>query len=315
MIEELRTFLTVSAVGSIQGATRHLPLTQSAITRQIQRLESELGCTLLDRSVKPPRLTRDGEEVRTRGKLLVEEVEAFRTSFDPAAEPEGLLRLGIAHAALDWRGSSAIARAIVQLTRVYPKVTVRLSAGWTPRLVASVLDGGLDAALVLGRTGAPWPASTTAVPIASDMLVGVALPTLGVSRRTSFVDLFDRPWVLNPDGCGYRALLGALAASRQRSIYVVAEVQGASLQRELVLAGLGIGLVPESVARSWMSQRPAGNDLVIVRSKDEPLAVTAALISTDTAQRLARPIEAMGAALIDVFAGRAPDRAKHPVTS
>jgi DNA-binding transcriptional LysR family regulator len=305
MIDELRTFLTVSTVGSIQGATRHLPLTQSAITRQIQRLEGELRCTLLDRSVKPPRLTRDGEEVRARGKLLIEEVEAFRTSFDPAAEPEGLLRLGIAHAALDWRGSSAIAHAIVQLTRVYPKVTVRLSAGWTPRLLADVLDGSLDAALVLGRTGAPWPASATAVPIARDMLVGVAPRALDVSRRTSFVDLFDRPWVLNPDGCGYRALLGARAASMQRSIHVVAEVQGASLQRELVLAGLGIGLVPEAVARAWMSQRPGGNDLIIIRPKDEPFAVTAALISTETTQRLGRPIEAMGSALIDVFARHA----------
>src|SRR5215475_8974528 len=128
MIEELRTFLTVSSVGSIQGASRHLPLTQSAITRQVQRLESELRCTLLDRSVKPPRLTRDGEEVRARGKFLIEEIEAFKTSFDPEAEPEGLLRLGIAHAALDWRGSSAIAQAIVGVTRIYPKVTVRLSA-------------------------------------------------------------------------------------------------------------------------------------------------------------------------------------------
>ena len=305
MIDELRTFLTVSTVGSIHGATRHLPLTQSAITRQIQRLESELRCTLLDRSVKPPRLTRDGEEVRARGKLLIEEVAAFRASFDPAAEPEGLLRLGIAHAALDWRGSSAIARATVQLTRAYPKVTVRLSAGWTQRLLSDVLDGNLDAALVLGRTGAPWPANATATPVARDALVAVAPRALGVSRRTAFVGLFDRPWVLNPDGCGYRALLVTLAASMRRPIRVVAEVQGASLQRELVLAGLGIGLVPETVARSWMAQKPGERDLIIVRPKSAPFAITAALISTETTQRLGRPIEAMGSALTNIFAGRA----------
>ena len=174
MIEELRTFLAVATVGSIQGAARQLPLTQSAITRQIQRLESELRCTLLDRSAKPPRLTRDGEEVRARGKFLIEEVEAFRTGFDPAAEPEGLLRLGVAHAALDWHGSSTVARATVHMTRNYPKVTVRLSAGWTPPLLANVHGGSLDAALVLGRTGNAWPANSIAVPIADDVLVAVA---------------------------------------------------------------------------------------------------------------------------------------------
>lgn len=303
MIDELRTFLAVATVGSIQGAARQLPLTQSAITRQIQRLESELRCTLLDRSAKPPRLTRDGEEVRARGKLLIEEVEAFRTGFDPAAEPEGLLRLGVAHAALDWHGSSTVARATVHMTRNYPKVTVRLSAGWTPPLLANVLGGSLDAALVLGRTGNAWPANSIAVPIADDVLVAVAPRALGVSRRTPFLDLLDRPWVLNPDGCGYRTLLGTFAGSRQRPIHVVAEVQGASLQRELVIAGLGIGFVPEAVARAWISQRPRG-DLIIVKPQGKPFAVTLALVSTEVTQRLARPVQAMGSALINIFERR-----------
>ena len=301
MLNELRTFLAVSHVGSIQGATRHVPLTQSAITRQIQRLEGELRCTLFDRSMKPPRLTRDGEEARARGKLLIDQVEAFTTSFNPAAEPEGLMRLGIAYATLDWRGSSAIARAIMELTRMHPKVTVRLSADSTPRLLAAVIDGGLDAALVLAKTGAPWPAGTRAAPIANDQLVAVAPRSLRVNTRTPFEALFDRPWVLNPDGCGYRALLVSLAATMRRQIHVVAEVQGASLQRELVVAGLGVGLVPEAIARAWMSQKPVTKDLVAIRPKDAPFSITAAVVSTETTQRLCRPIETMNSALIEFF--------------
>jgi DNA-binding transcriptional LysR family regulator len=205
---------------------------------------------------------------------------------------------------LDWRGSSAIARAVVELTRAYPKVTVRVSAGWTPRLIAEVLDGTLDAALVLGRTGAPWPADVTASPIAGDQLVAVAPRSLAVSRRTSFTDLFDQPWILNPDGCGYRSLLISLATSMRRAVHVVAEVQGASLQHELVAAGLGIGLIPEAVARTWVSLRPEGGTLVIVKPKGEPFAITAAVISTATTRRLGRPIEALCSALSNVFAPR-----------
>jgi DNA-binding transcriptional LysR family regulator len=302
MIEELRTFLTVSAVGSIQGASRHLPLTQSAITRQIQRLEEELGCVLLDRAVKPPRLTRDGEEVRARGKALIDEVEAFKESFDPVAQPEGLLRLGVAHAALDWRGSNAIAHAVVGMTRVYPKVSVRLSAGWTPRLLSDVSDGALDAALVIGRFGGAWPPGATVSQIAADQLVAVAHRSLCVGRVPAFADLFDRPWVLNPDGCGYRTLLVSLAASMKRDIRVIAEVQGASLQHDLVAAGIGVGLIPERIARAWQSHNRSGKRLVVVKPKGRPFDITATLISTATTQRLRQPIEAIRSALTDAFA-------------
>lgn len=301
MINELRTFLAVSTAGSIQRATRNLPLTQSAITRQIQRLESELGCLLLDRSVKPPRLTRDGEQVRIRGKLLIDDVQAFKQSFDPTAEPEGMLRLGVAHAAMDWRGSHAIADAVMDLTRVFPKVTVRLSAGSTPRLISDFDEGSFDAVLVLARTGAPRPNGVTVSPISNDELVAVASRTLNVNQRTSFTELFERPWILNPDGCGYRSLLVSLAASMRRTINIIAEVQGASLQRELVAAGLGIGLVPLSLARSWTSPQPTRSDLVVVKPKGEPFAVTVVLMSNVTTKRLSRPIERMVPAFTKVF--------------
>jgi DNA-binding transcriptional LysR family regulator len=304
MIEELRTFLAVSAAGSIQKAARHLPLTQSAITRQIQRLENELGCLLLDRSVKPPRMTRDGEQARIRGKSLVDEVEAFKERFDPTAEPEGMLRFGIAHAALDWRGSRAVAEAIMNLTRIHPKVTAHLSAGWTPRLNADLNDGSFDAVLVLGRSQAAWPAGANVSLISSDKLVAVAPRSLCVNRLTSFAELFERPWILNPDGCGYRSLLVSLAASMQRTIRIIAEVQGASLQRELVAAGLGVGLVPECIARTWTSHDPTKDDLVLVKPKGEAFAVTAALISNVTTQRLRRPIETMASALTKAFGRR-----------
>jgi DNA-binding transcriptional LysR family regulator len=304
MIEELRTFLTVSTVGSIQGAARHLPLTQSAITRQIQRLEDTLGCALLDRSVKPPRLTREGDQVRARGKLLIDEVEAFKDSFNPAAEPEGLLRLGVAHAALDWRGTHIIGQVIIGLTRAYPKMTVRLSAGWTPRLLAELNDGGIDAALVLGRSGAPWPAGATVCPIADDQLVAVASRSLGINGQTSFTELFERRWVLNPDGCGYRSLLVSLATSMKRAIHVVAEVQGASLQRDLIAAGLGVGLIPEGIARAWKPHKRGKDGLIVVKPKGKPFAITAALISTATTQRIRRPVEAIASALTKAFARR-----------
>jgi hypothetical protein len=61
--------------------------------------------------------------------------------------------------------------------------------------------------------------------------------------------------------------------------------------------------VPEAVARAWISQRPRG-DLIIVKPQGKPFAVTLALVSTEVTQRLARPVQAMGSALINIFERR-----------
>lgn len=304
MIDELRMFLTVSTVGSIQAAIQQLPLTQSAVTKQIQRLEQELHCTLLDRSVKPQRLTREGEEVRARGRRLIDDIEEFKASFDTGAEPTGLMRIGIAHAALDWRGSHAIARSVLEVTRTYPKTTVRLSSGWTPHLTDEVISGNLDAALILCKAGAPSPPEVMNYPIASDQLVAVAPRSLGIMKQTGFDELFNSPWVLNPDGCGYRSLLVSHAWSVHKSVHVIAEAQGAGLQRELVVSGLGTGLVPEEVARTWMLRYPDSKAIVIVRPVKKQFAIAAALISTKRASRLRRPIELLGKKLTEAFAAR-----------
>jgi len=302
MLKELQSFLAVAAAGSIQGAAGGLPFTQSAITRQIQRLEAELRCTLLDRSAKPPRLTPDGERVRAQGKLLLDQAETFRASLDPSAEPEGALRLGVAHAALDWGGGDAVARAVVALSRACPKVSARLFAGWTPGLAADLLAGRLDAAILIGRADGAWPAGLTVAPIASGSLVAVASKSLGLKPRAPLAALFEHAWILSPEGCGYRALLASLAAARGRPLHIGAEVHGASLHRELVSAGLGVGLVPHGVARRWRAMAAPGEAPVIVAPRDAPFGVEAALAHAASTPRLLRPIEAFRAALARGFA-------------
>ena len=50
MLEDLRALVEFAHAGSIAGAADRLFRTPSAITRQLQRLEAELGAELLDRS-------------------------------------------------------------------------------------------------------------------------------------------------------------------------------------------------------------------------------------------------------------------------
>jgi DNA-binding transcriptional LysR family regulator len=71
MLEEMRAFVVLADSGSLQRAAERLFLTPSAVTRQIQRLEAALKTPLLDRRVKPARITREGRAVLERGRQML----------------------------------------------------------------------------------------------------------------------------------------------------------------------------------------------------------------------------------------------------
>src|SRR5436189_5384079 len=98
VLDDLNALVEFAQAGSIAGAADRLFRTPSAVTRQLQRLEAELGAELLDRSVKPPRLNALGSRVLERARDLLQRTEALKSLTSSGAEPHGLLRIGISYA-------------------------------------------------------------------------------------------------------------------------------------------------------------------------------------------------------------------------
>src|SRR5437588_10512140 len=118
MLEDLRALVEFAHAGSIAGAADRLFRTPSAITRQLQRLEAELGAELLDRSTKPPRLNSLGSKVLEQARDLLQRTEALKSLTSRAAEPPALLRIGLAHPLAE----GPLAEPIRDLPEPYPKL-------------------------------------------------------------------------------------------------------------------------------------------------------------------------------------------------
>src|SRR5215831_12431893 len=118
VLDDLLALVEFAQAGSIAGAAERLFRTPSAITRQLQRLEAELGVELLDRSTKPPRLNSLGSRVLERARDVLQRAEALRSLASPDAEPHGLLRIGLAHALAE----GTLIEPIRALTERYSKV-------------------------------------------------------------------------------------------------------------------------------------------------------------------------------------------------
>src|SRR6516165_9981102 len=68
--DDIRAFVSIADSGSVSGAARALHVTQSAVTKRVQRLETALGTTLLDRAQRPIALTGPGQSALERCRRL-----------------------------------------------------------------------------------------------------------------------------------------------------------------------------------------------------------------------------------------------------
>lgn len=85
---ELRTFCTVARLGSISAAARALDLGQPAATKQLKKLEEEVGVDLLLRGKRPIQLTAAGTVLLEMAGPLVEgmaSLESFRFDLQQAS--------------------------------------------------------------------------------------------------------------------------------------------------------------------------------------------------------------------------------------
>ncbi len=290
MLEEMRTFVLLAQTGSIARVAERLPLTQPAVTKQIQRLERALDTVLFDRRVKPFRLTAEGEAVLARCRSIVGEFEALRGSVRASGEPEGVLRVGVSHAV----GDARFARLLSGLRERYPAVSFRLSCEWGGVLRERLKRAELDVALWLAPSGARGQHTDADIRVIGTEPVGlIAAPARKLPHALSMAQVRDEAWVLNPAGCEMRAwLLGRYEADRLTP-NVAAEVQSVPLQHALVAEGFGLGFAPERLIGAQIAE----GTLSLHRLASAPSEWDVCVQRAPSLGRLARVVDALETAL------------------
>ncbi|MFD2184924.1 LysR family transcriptional regulator [Rhodoplanes azumiensis] len=249
-LDDIRAFVAVVDTGSVGKAALCLNLTQPAISRRVQRLEETLGVTLLDRDSKPARATRAGESAYRRCVAVLRAAEALaRDSRSTIAA--GPLRVGLTLALSE----AVLAPAIEAVRALCPGVALRLVADRSSVLRRQIADGQLDAAVVAEKPERPLDPGH-ATPLGTERVLVVVPADSPLPERARVADLAGQHWVINPDGCGFRAQLDRALADRGAPVEVVAETWGAGLQLALIARGIGIGLIPERLLAesSWRDQ-------------------------------------------------------------
>ena len=122
-LAQVRTFVAIADSGGFARAAAQLNLTQSAASRQIHALETELGLALFDRVNRRVQLTSEGEDLLQRCRRVLAEVETVgeRAHLLKAGET-GILRVGATPQVIE----NLLANFLTTYRRRHPGVEVHL---------------------------------------------------------------------------------------------------------------------------------------------------------------------------------------------
>lgn len=140
----LRYFATVARSGSIREAAEELHVAQSALSRQMQKLEDELGAPLFQRHSRGVKLTSAGEILLSYAQTSLRQVERVRSEVDALKG----LRRGVVHiSAIESLVPHLLSQVITRFNRRHPGIQFDISIEGSDRVLSSVREGRADIGL------------------------------------------------------------------------------------------------------------------------------------------------------------------------
>jgi len=146
-LNRLAVFVAVVEAGTLTGAADRLGLAKTMVSTHMQRLEAEVGASLLVRTTRRLHITEAGRAFYEASRHILHTAEeALAAASQDAQALHGTLRVATP---IDY-GAIVVAPVLVALQRQHPDLHVELISG--DRRV-DLVNEGIDVAIRLGRLG------------------------------------------------------------------------------------------------------------------------------------------------------------------
>lgn len=236
-LRQLRAFAGVVEAGSFTVASKSLGVTQSGLSQSISGLETALGVSLVSRERDGVVLTEIGAQVLADAETALRAVERLHQRCSAYRDlAVGTLRVGSVGSV----AAKLLPGPLKALRDQHPALEVNLFEGTDEEVAEWTLEGVVD----VGFTAETRSGLAETV-IASDEYVAVLPkdhPAKG-KKRMALSDLGEEPFVMPGASCepSIRAMFDEAGASPK----VACTVRGTSSLLSMVVAGIGVTIVPE----------------------------------------------------------------------
>lgn len=244
-LNDIAMFVQVVRHGSFAGAARRLGLPPNTVSRRIQQLEAQLGTRLMQRSTRKLTLTSAGQAFHERCAGAVDGlVEAGQALITGSQQPSGLVRVAATADFFDffpmeWVADFLAAHPLVRVDFVLSDARADLIA---EQIDIAFRGGALPDSGYVGRK---------LLGARTDGMVASPAYIAARGAPATLQDLTDHDCVTSPHPSGRTLWRLAGPGGAEEEVQVTGRFSGNTAQalRKAALAGLGIALLPPTMAR------------------------------------------------------------------
>jgi DNA-binding transcriptional LysR family regulator len=241
---DLRLIVTIADTRNLARAAARAHLSAPAASHRVRNLEDQLGFKLLYRTSQGVTLTPAGEAFVHHARLVLERVEHLAGDMQEYGEGiKGHVRI--------WANTTAISEflpaVLSRFLRDHPDVNIDLREVLSGEIVKGVADSATDIGIVAGNVHAEH---LEMLPYRDDRLVLVTAADHALARERSidFAQTLADNFVGLPTSSAIHAFITSAADALGVRLKLRIQVGNFEAACRMIEAGVGIGIVPESVA-------------------------------------------------------------------
>jgi DNA-binding transcriptional LysR family regulator len=254
----LELLLELSRLGSMRAVAETMHVTVSTVSQQIAALAREAGTPLVEPSGRRVRLTPAGRRLAGHAVTILAALEAARLDLDPSAAPAGTVRVAAF--------ATAVRQVLLPVVRIlaaqHPEVSLHIHEHEPGEALGLLAEDEADLALVYDYNLAPTRFDRGLV----IRPLGSAQWSLGVPSEAGrgggtapevFNRFRDHDWIVNSRNTADDEVIRVVASLAGFEPNITHRADSLGLVQDMILAGLGIGLLPvgQPVSRGVTLQR------------------------------------------------------------
>lgn len=236
----LEAFIAIADQGGFRKAAQAVHITQTALSRRLQNLESLLEVKLVERTTRSVALTAIGRAFLPQARRILSDLG---TALLELRETGKAQRGDFSIACVPTVGIQYLPRILQEYSKSHPRNRIKI----LDHASAAVADAVLRREAEFGiQVAGPLHPDLSAEPLLEDRFVLICRADHPLARRTrvSWKELESHPLILAGEVSGNRPLLDEALRPETVTLQSFYEVQRSSTALGLVAEGVGAAVVP-----------------------------------------------------------------------